>query len=335
MRKGVVLANQGATVPEVAELIETAELLGFDSAWMPGIPNGPDVLTLLALAGSSTSRIELGPAIVATAPRHPVALASQALTVNDALGGRLTLGIGASHQRVVEGLWGLPYDRPALRMREYLSVLVPLLAHQDVRFAGELMSTTYRLDATRSEFPRPAVFIAALGPRMLAVGATCSSGVATWMVGPRTLETSTVPTANDAAVAAALPAPRILASLPFLLTNVHDTARDLANTEFALYAKLPVQHPRPMSRSSVPRSSSPRPSPDWPQPASQTCRSRPSATRINAAEPWSFWQPSESVRSRRCRSHRDMTARRSSTSPAPSSSSWHRWCGNAGGCRRC
>lgn len=51
MRKGVVLANQGATVPEVAELIETAELLGFDSAWMPGIPNGPDVLTLLALAG--------------------------------------------------------------------------------------------------------------------------------------------------------------------------------------------------------------------------------------------------------------------------------------------
>lgn len=140
----------------------------------------------------------------------------------------------------MEGLWGLPYDRPALRMREYLAVLVPLLEHQDVRFNGELMSTTYRLDATRSELPRPAVFIAALGPLMLAVGATCSSGVATWMVGPRTLETFTVPTANAAAVAAALPAPRIFASLPFLLTDDHDTARDLANTEFALYAKLPA-----------------------------------------------------------------------------------------------
>ena len=149
-RIGVVMATQGASVVEVRTQVEQAEQLGFDSAWMPGIPNGPDVLMLLARAGASTSRVELGPAIVATAPRHPVALACQALTVNDALAGRLTLCIGASHQRIVEGLWGLGHDRPALRMREYLSVLVRLLERQDVRFTGELMSTTYRLDASRS-----------------------------------------------------------------------------------------------------------------------------------------------------------------------------------------
>ena len=240
MRRGVVIANQGATVASVAAELAAVEALGYDSAWMPGIPNGPDVLTLLALAGTVTTRMELGPAIVATAPRHPVALASQALTVNDALGGRLTLGIGASHQRIVEGLWGLPYERPARRMREYLQVLVPLLEHQDVRFTGELMSTTYRLDASRSGLPAPGVFVAALGPHMLRVGARHATGVATWMVGVRTLAELTVPTALAAAADAHRPPPRILASLPFLLTADRDAATEAADNEFALYAKLPA-----------------------------------------------------------------------------------------------
>lgn len=240
MRRGVVVANQGATVASVAAELGRVEALGYDSAWMPGIPNGPDVLTLLALAGATTVRLELGPAIVATAPRHPVALAAQALTVNDALGGRLTLGIGASHQRIVEGLWGLPYERPARRMQEYLEVLVPLLEHQDVRFTGEFLATTYRLDASRSGLPAPAVFIAALGPRMLDVGARHAAGVATWMVGVRTLASFTVPTVVAAAAQAGRPAPRVLASLPFLLTHDRDAAADRADAEFAIYGKLPA-----------------------------------------------------------------------------------------------
>ncbi len=240
MNKGVVVPNQGATVARMADDLAFVESLGYDSGWMPGIPNGPDVLTLLALAGQATSRIELGPAIVATPPRHPVALASQALTVNDAVGGRLTLGIGASHQRIVEHLWGLPYDRPAQRMREYLGVLVPLLTDQRVEFAGELMSTRYQLDASRSGHAGPPVFVAALGPRMLSVGATCSAGVATWMVGTRAVATHTVPLANAAAAKAGRPAPRILVSLPYLLASDIEAAVERANTEFALYAKLPA-----------------------------------------------------------------------------------------------
>lgn len=240
MKRGVVIANQGATVEQVAEQLAVVESLGYDSGWMPGIPNGPDVLTLLALAGRSTSRIELGPAIVATAPRHPVALACQALTVNDALHGRLTLGIGASHQRIVQGLWGLPYDRPARRMQEYLDILIPLLEHQNVKFAGELMTTTYRLDASRTGATHPNVFIAALGPKMLTVGATHAAGVATWMVGLRTVETVTVPTVNTAAAAAGRSAPRILVSLPYLLTTDRADGIERANQEFALYTKLPA-----------------------------------------------------------------------------------------------
>src|SRR4051812_933761 len=61
MRMGVVVSNQAATVARVAAQLARVEALGYDSAWMPGIPNGPDPLVLLALAGRATTRLELGP----------------------------------------------------------------------------------------------------------------------------------------------------------------------------------------------------------------------------------------------------------------------------------
>jgi 5,10-methylenetetrahydromethanopterin reductase len=244
MKFGVIVPTQGATYASVAQELQRVEALGYDSAWMPGIPNGPDVLTLLAMAGATTSRIELGPAIVATYPRHPVAMAAQALTVHEMLSGRLTLGIGASHQSIVEKLWGLSYERPAAYMEEYLQALIPLLETQRVNMSGSMIRTKYRLEIAQSSPKAPSVFIAALGPHMLRVGARCATGVATWMVGPTALETLTIPTVNKAAAEANRNAPRILASLPFLLTASSDEAlqeaRDLANTEFALYAKLPA-----------------------------------------------------------------------------------------------
>ena len=158
MRIGVVVPNQRATVESVRAHLVRLEQLGVDSAWMPGIPNGPDILTLLAVAGQATEHLELGTAIVPTHPRHPVALAAQALTVDDALGGRLTLGIGVSHEKVIDGQLGLDFDRPVRHVREYLSILRPLLAEQRVDFQGETMRTRIRLDAS---VQRPA---AAPGP---------------------------------------------------------------------------------------------------------------------------------------------------------------------------
>jgi len=239
MRIGVVLPNQRATVATVAEGLADVDALGFDSAWMPGIPNGPDVLTLLALAGRDT-RLEVGPAVLPTYLRHPVALASQALTVNSALAGRLTLGIGVSHQRVVEGVLGLDYHQPVRHMEDYLRILVPLLEYGQVRYEGRALSTSVRLDVAESELPPPSVFIAALGPRMLELAGTLATGAATWMVGPKTLASTVVPTVNAAAERAGRPPPRILASLPFLLTDRVDAARDRADDELGLYGRLPA-----------------------------------------------------------------------------------------------
>jgi len=239
MRLAAVIPNRSATVDSVAAQLVRLEDLGFDSAWMPGIPNGPDVLTLLAVAGQATERIEIGTAIVPTYPRHPAALAVQALTVNDALGGRLTLGIGVSHQKVIEGQLGLSFDRPVGHMREYLSILRPLLEHQQVDFVGDTMRTRIRLDASVSGHPSPPVVLAALGDQMLALAGSMADGVVTWMTGLDTIEKRTIPALQAAASAAGRRPPRVIIGLPVMVTNDVEAARQRASEVFAVYGRLP------------------------------------------------------------------------------------------------
>jgi F420-dependent oxidoreductase-like protein len=240
MRIGLVVPNQRATVSRVSTGLALAERLGYTSAWMPGIPNGPDVLTLLSSAGPAARSLELGPAVIPTYLRHPVALASQALTVNDAICGRLSLGIGVSHRSVTERLLGIDSSRPLAHMEDYLQILVPLLQDQQVEYEGTTLRARYRLEVSYTDLPGPPVFIAALGPRMLELAGRLATGAATWMVGVRTLAELTVPTVREAAAGAGRPEPRILASLPFLLTNDGDVARERAREEFGLYGRLPA-----------------------------------------------------------------------------------------------
>ncbi len=234
------MANQGATADGITEQLMHIEHLGFDSAWMPGIPNGPDILTLLAIAGRSTDRIEIGTAIVPTYPRHPVALAAQALTVNDAIGGRLTLGIGVSHQPVIERQYGLNYSHPVAHMREYLQVLRPLLEHQSVDFSGDHFKVRTRLAISTGGRAAPSVLIAALAPNMLRVAGELADGTVTFMTGITTTTKAIVPGIVAAAAAATRPAPRVIIGIPVMCTDDVEAGRALANKEFALYGKLPA-----------------------------------------------------------------------------------------------
>lgn len=126
MRIGVFIGEvSGArtTVDGLLAEARAAEARGFACGWVPHLPWSLDALTALALAGQVTSRIELGTAVVPTYPRHPLAMAHQALSTQAATSGRLALGIGPSHPVVIEGMYGLPYDAPARHTREYVEVL--------------------------------------------------------------------------------------------------------------------------------------------------------------------------------------------------------------------
>ncbi|HUF52942.1 MAG TPA: LLM class F420-dependent oxidoreductase [Dehalococcoidia bacterium] len=213
-----------------------AEADGFDGYWYPQI-FGPEALTVIALAGQKTSRIEFGTSVVPTYVRHPTIMAQQALTVQAATEGRFHLGLGLSHAPVVEAMWGLSYDRPAVHMREYLSVLQPLLTEGRVSFAGEM----FRVNAqTAVPTPKPLpVLIAALAPVMLKMAGERTDGTITWMVGPKTLESHIVPRIDKAAAEAGRPAPRKVVALPVCVTDDVEDALQRAAGNFAVYGTLP------------------------------------------------------------------------------------------------
>ena len=125
MRIGLIsgATREPVTLSQQVEQAVMAEAEGFDSIWFPQLPTfGFDPLTVIALAGGKTERIEFGTAVIPTFPTHPLTMAKQALTAQVACGGRLTLGLGLSHKPMIEDVMGLSYEKPAAHMREYLAV---------------------------------------------------------------------------------------------------------------------------------------------------------------------------------------------------------------------
>ncbi len=209
---------------------------GLASYWMSNI-FGLDALTALAVAGSQVPGIELGTAVVPTYPRHPAVLAQQALTTATAVGGRLTLGIGLSHQIVIEDMYGFSFDRPARHMSEYLSVLLPLLDGEQASFRGETVRAAIGLTTPRPG--RVPVLLAALAAQMLRLAGRRTDGTVLWMTGPATVRDYIVPAIREAAQSAGRPSPRVVCMLPVCVTDDPDGARARANRVLAIYGQLP------------------------------------------------------------------------------------------------
>ena len=184
MRIGVMSGATAGPDGELDGLVRRArdlEARGFQSIWMANI-FGLDAITAQAVVGRETERIELGTAVVPSYPRHPFAIAQQARTAAAASGGRFTLGIGLSHQVVIENMIGLSYARPARHMREYMAVLGPLLRGEPVAFEGEEYKVNGALEVP--EAGSVPVLIAALGDQMLRIAGQTAEGTILWMTGP-------------------------------------------------------------------------------------------------------------------------------------------------------
>jgi 5,10-methylenetetrahydromethanopterin reductase len=240
MKIGVILPNPGALLDLQTVLTEMgrAEERGMQSIWVANVPRGFDALTLLALAGQHTRSVELGTFVVPTYPRHPVALAQQALTTNVAVGGRLELGIGKSHRIVMETGLGFHWSHPIRHMREYLTCLTGLLSGEPVTFAGEEFRIT-NFGVTVPGAIVPSVIVAALGPQMLRLAGRQSDGTAIWMGGARYLDSYAVPAISEAAREAGRAAPRIVAGLPVCVTDRAGAVRAEVGAAFARYGQLP------------------------------------------------------------------------------------------------
>lgn len=223
-------------IPTITGDIVAMEAKGFDSYWLAqtGLV---DALTALAVAGGSTSSITLGTAVIPTWPRHPQALAAQALTTQAATGGRTVLGIGLGHEVAVEGSWRMKWEKPIRHMLDYLDVLQPLLEEGNADHTGEVWS--FLGEYARPTTEAPSVMLAALGDQMLKIAGKRTDGTILWCVGPKTLEQQIVPKINEAAASADRPTPSVVCSLPVWVTDDADAARAMVAKTLTIYGQLP------------------------------------------------------------------------------------------------
>ncbi len=238
MKIGLMMGTTGTeTLDDVIGMVQRAEAAGIDSIWMANIFSY-DAISTLAIVGRETKTIELGTAVTPTYPRHPAAIAQQALTTAAATNCRFTLGIGLSHKLVIEDMLGLSYDKPARHMREYLSVLMPLVRGETCNFQGEQYRVANIAIVVPGATEMPVV-VAALGPAMLKIAGELADGTNTWMVGPKTMENHIIARIGAAARDAGRPDPRIVAGFPVILTNKPDEAREKIAEQLTIYGQLP------------------------------------------------------------------------------------------------
>lgn len=220
MRIGVMIGPErgryGTKVERLRRDARWAEEAGLSTIWIPQIPDEFDALTAATIVGAETSRIEIGTAVVPVQPRHPIALAQQALSVQSVCAGRLALGLGVSHHWIIEEMLGLSYARPTATMRSYLDVLDRALAGPgSIDVENEEFRVHNPLDITDLA-PTP-VLLAALGPRMLELAGSRTDGTILWLADERAIESHVVPSITAAATTAERPAPRIVAGVPVCL----------------------------------------------------------------------------------------------------------------------
>ena len=209
---------------------KAAERDGFASFWIPQVPGYLDAMTAVALLGQVTERIEIGTAVVPIQTRHPLIMAQQALTTQVACSGRFTLGLGPSHHWIITDQLGLPYDKPALLVRDYLDVLEAAFGGPGpIAVDNDNFRVHSPVDVTEDYDMR--VLVAALGPAMLRIAGERTGGTILWMADERAIGDYVAPRITDAAKAAGRIGIRIVAGVPVALCSNSEThgAREYAS----------------------------------------------------------------------------------------------------------
>ncbi|BCI55672.1 LLM class F420-dependent oxidoreductase [Mycolicibacterium litorale] len=223
------LSGGGSSVDTIVAQAQRAEADGFSALWYASSVAG-DPLVAMAIAGRATTSIELGTAVLQTYPCHPLLQANRVGAAANAMGRPgFTLGLGPSHEPLIRGVLGISYDHPARSTREYLRIVVDLLAGRQVDVDGTDWSTHSAGRMVALEHPIP-VLLSALSPRMLRIAGEFADGVVLWMASAKAIDDRIAPILCDAADAYGRPAPRIVAGLPVV---VHD---DVAEARSAIAA---------------------------------------------------------------------------------------------------
>ena len=215
--------------------MRAAEVAGVRQVWMNQTPTAPDTLTVLAAAAVRTTTIRLGTAVVPTYPRHPLALAQQALALFDLAPERLRLGVGPSHLPIIEGVYGLPMPSPLAHLREYVTVLRAALWQGQVDYRGRF----YQVQVSMPRTPRTPILISALREKAFHLAGELADGAISWMCPVPYLLEKALPALQAGAAKSGRPAPPLVAHLPVALGQDRQAMRAVARQQLGAYGRLP------------------------------------------------------------------------------------------------
>src|SRR5947209_14297081 len=222
----------------LVEAIVEAGPAGPPTPWSTVRGTNPDAITTFAAAATRTQRIQLGTSIVPAYPRHPVMLATQALVLADLAPGRFRLGIGPSHRPTIEGMFGLPMERPLEYMREYLTVLRQLLWEGTTEFTGEFFKVHSSLPGGTTP-PRTPLLLSALRPSAFRQAGEIADGAISWVCPIPYLVNTAHPAMREGAQSAGREVPSLIAHVPVVVSEDRQSARSSGRQFLSRYARLP------------------------------------------------------------------------------------------------
>ncbi len=228
----------GTDLAAAIELARRAEGWGYESLWVTH-GGGRDAFLVLSAYAQATTTITLGTGVVPIYPRHPVAMAQEALTLAEVSAGRLRLGIGVSHRPSMTEALGLEMGSPLRTMREYVTVLRAALAGQ-ADHAGERYHVHWRSALPRLPEPPP-VFLAGLSAKMLELAGEIADGVVLWLCTPEYIRTAVLPAVERGRARAGKSLERfeVVAAVPAALSPDVQAITALFKEELVRYLQLP------------------------------------------------------------------------------------------------
>jgi F420-dependent oxidoreductase-like protein len=241
MPTGIVLfpSPQAANVvDDVIAQAKRAHAVGVRQVWLAQ-QFDHDAITLAGLVGAAVPELGVGTSVVPINPRHPLIVASQAQTAQAAAHGNFSLGLGLGAHEPERQAFGMLWPNTIQRLRDHLTVLRSIFDTGAVDFAGDEISASPGWPVRVAGGTPVPVYVAAMGPKALAVTGELADGTLPYLAGPRTIAEFIEPTIAKAAADAGRPKPRIIAAVPTLVSEDVDAARNFATEQLSFYETIP------------------------------------------------------------------------------------------------
>ncbi|MGW1074092.1 LLM class F420-dependent oxidoreductase [Streptomyces sp. NPDC002537] len=199
MRLGINLGYWGAGMDaDNLEVAREADRLGYSVCWAAEA-YGSDAPTVLSWVAAQTERIDVGSAIFQIPARTPTMTAMTAATLDSLSGGRFRLGLGVSGPQVSEGWYGVKFDKPLARTREYVEIVRKAMSRERVTHDGEHWTLPLpggpgkpiklTVHPVRERIP---LYIAAIGPKNLEQTGEIADGALVVFFAPEHAEETTL-----------------------------------------------------------------------------------------------------------------------------------------------